>query len=519
MAQEPRPQPSRETSWVVDLSSLAATEAVAQELVGALRPGDLVTLSGDLGSGKTTLARAMIRALLDDATLEVPSPTYTLMQVYDAPGMRVVHADLYRIKHASELVELGWDEAADGALVLVEWPDRAGSALAPDRMDLALILEPEEGAEHRVLVVTGHGSFAARVQTMKAIDRILDQADWRGADRAHVTGDAGHRVYERLARGGETAIMMISPPAPDGPPIRMGKSYSTIARLAENVTAFVAMAGGLAARGFSAPAIRAADLKTGLLIIEDFGDAFIAEAGAPVPERYEEATALLAKLHGLDQPATLPVAGEADYTIQPYDLDALLIEVELLPDWYLPHIARKNISSSARATFVNLWRGLLSEIVEGERSWTLRDYHSPNLMWLPEREGTARIGLLDFQDAVIGHPAYDVVSLLQDARVTVDPRLELQLLTQYARARQAQDGGFDLSRFATAYAALGAQRATKILGIFTRLQVRDGKSQYLEHLPRVEQYLLRCLAHPDLAALKAWYEQCLPILFEPPAET
>src|SRR5690606_17669990 len=131
MAQEPRPQPSREASWVVDLSSLAATESVARELVEALRPGDLVTLSGDLGSGKTTLARAMIRALLDDATLEVPSPTYTLMQVYDAPDMRVVHADLYRIKHASELAELGWDEASDGALVLVEWPDRAGAALAP----------------------------------------------------------------------------------------------------------------------------------------------------------------------------------------------------------------------------------------------------------------------------------------------------------------------------------------------------------------------------------------------------
>jgi tRNA threonylcarbamoyl adenosine modification protein YjeE len=518
MADAPRSQPAQETSWVVDLADLAATEAVAQELATDLRAGDLVTLSGDLGSGKTTLARVLIRALLDDATLEVPSPTYTLMQVYDGPALRVVHADLYRIKHASELAELGWDEASDGALVLVEWPERAGAALAADRIDLAMILEPEEGPEHRVLVITGHGSFAARVQMMKAIDHILDQAGWRGADRTHVNGDAGHRVYERLAREGRTAIMMISPPRPDGPPVRMGKSYSAIARLAESVTPFVAMAQALAARGFSAPAILAADLKTGLLIIEDFGNAFIAEAGEPVPERYMEAVLLLARLHGLDLPETLPVEGEADYAIPPYDLDALLIEVELLPDWYLPHIVRRNISSSSRATFVNLWRGLLSEVVEGPHSWTLRDYHSPNLMWLPERDGLARVGLLDFQDAVRGHPAYDVVSLLQDARVTVDPRLELQLLSHYARARQEQDETFDLSGFATAYAALGAQRATKILGIFTRLQVRDGKSQYLEHLPRVEQYLLRCLAHPDLAALRAWYEQCLPILFEPPAE-
>jgi len=506
-----------EVTWVVDLPNLAATEAVARELAAAFRAGDLVTLSGDLGSGKTTMARALVRTLAEDAMLEVPSPTYTLMQVYDTPKFRVVHADLFRIKQASELAELGWDEAAEGALVLVEWPERAGPALSPDRIDLAMILEPEEGPEHRVLVVTGYGTCAPRVQTMKAVDRILSQSGWRGADRQYLTGDAGHRVYERLSRDGETALLMHSPPRPDGPPVRMGKPYSAIARLAEDVKPFVALAQGLAGLGFSAPAISAADLKSGLLVLEDFGETFIAVDGAPVPERYGEAVAVLARLHGFDLPETLPVNGDVQHTIPPYDLDALLIEVELLTDWYLPHIVRKNISSAARATLVSLWRNALTPVVEAPRTWTLRDYHSPNLMWLPQREGAARIGLLDFQDAVLGHPAYDVVSLLQDARVTVDDRLELQLLSLYARLRRNTDPDFDLSSFAGAYATLGAQRATKILGIFTRLQVRDNKPRYLEHLPRIEAYLKRCLAHPVLSELAGWYQQHLQMLFEEPA--
>ncbi|MFZ4532283.1 MAG: aminoglycoside phosphotransferase family protein, partial [Alsobacter sp.] len=142
-------------------------------------------------------------------------------------------------------------------------------------------------------------------------------------------------------------------------------------------------------------------------------------------------------------------------------------------------------------------------------------YHSPNLMWLPEREGLARIGLLDFQDAVLGHPAYDVVSLLQDARVDVAEDLELRLLGHYARQRRAAQPEFDMGAFARAYAVFGAQRATKILGIFARLDRRDGKPAYLRHLPRIEHYIRRDLAHPVLADLKVWYETHLPGLIAP----
>ena len=142
----------------------------------------------------------------------------------------------------------------------------------------------------------------------------------------------------------------------------------------------------------------------------------------------------------------------------------------------------------------------------------LRDFHSPNLLWLPEREGLARLGLLDFQDAVMGPAAYDLASLLHDARVDVPEMMEIALLSRYTRARLAADASFDAPAFVRIYATLCAQRASKILGIFARLDMRDGKPQYLRHIPRVWAYLQRALAHPSLAALKAWYDAHVPAL-------
>jgi aminoglycoside/choline kinase family phosphotransferase len=236
----------------------------------------------------------------------------------------------------------------------------------------------------------------------------------------------------------------------------------------------------------------------------------------PIPERYAEATRLLVKLHGTELPQVLPVAEGHDHAIPPYDLEALLIEVELLADWYVPHIIGTQLSGSARAEFVNLWTDTLNEILAGPTTWTLRDFHSPNLIWMPEREGLQRVGLIDFQDAVLGPPAYDVASLLQDARVTVPPDLELKLIGLYARERKSADPAFDVSAFARAYAIMAAQRATKILGIFARLDRRDGKPHYLKHLPRIESYLSRNLAHPALGRLKVWYETYLPRLIPLP---
>ncbi len=512
-------EPSRAlptAAWYIDLVDEAATTSLAADIASLVRPGDLVTLSGDLGAGKTSFARALIRILTHEPDLEVPSPTFTLIQVYesaatDAPRYPIVHADLFRIREASEMAELGWDEAADGALVLVEWPERAGNGLASDRLDIAFHVDVDRGPAFRTASVTGIGAFAARLAHQKAMRDILERSGHQAAERTFMLGDASTRAYERLTQpDGSTAILMIAPSRPDGPPVRFGKPYSGVAHLAENLRPYVALSAALRGAGFSAPEVLAQDAQTGFAVIEDLGSEPFVEDNAPILERYAEAVAALALLHGTVRPAAIPDGSGGTYDIPPYDVEALTIEVELLPDWYAPHVARANPASGAKSDFAEIWRGLFAAIVAAPATWTLRDYHSPNLIWLPARAGLARVGIIDFQDCVMGHPAYDVASLLQDARATMAADAELRLLGLYAKLRRGDDPAFDMADFARAYAVLGAQRATKILGIFARLDKRDGKPQYLAHLPRIQAYLKKNLAHPVLAELRRWYETHLP---------
>jgi N-acetylmuramate 1-kinase len=208
-------------------------------------------------------------------------------------------------------------------------------------------------------------------------------------------------------------------------------------------------------------------------------------------------------------PQVVPVRAGLDYRLPDYDLGAFLIEAELLLDWYLPRF-EITVAPSARAHFVTLWSEALKPALDAAPTWVLRDYHSPNLLWLEDRRGVSRIGILDFQDAVLGPAAYDVASLLQDARIEVPEALEAALFERYAAGRRAGEPDFDVVGFERLYTVLAAQRATKILGIFSRLERRDGKAHYLRHMPRVWRHLRRSLAHEALKVLFAWYRSQVP---------
>jgi N-acetylmuramate 1-kinase len=501
------------SSFSVALPDEHATARLAVDIANALEPGDLVTLSGDIGAGKTTFARALIRYLAKDPAIEVPSPTFTLMQVYELPQFPLVHADLFRLSGSAELAELGFDDLPEGAVVLVEWPDRAAGFLPADRIDVALTLAPKLKLEFRHARVTGYGKLGPRVDRMAAVRQFISQSGYSGALRAKLKGDASTRIYERLVLGDKHAILMNSPRRPDGPPVRDGKPYNAIAHLADNVMPFVAMANGLRQQGFSSPEIYHADLDQGLLILEDLGDEGIVsgEPPAPIRERYEVAIDALLMLHGKRLPDVLPVAPHVEHRIPSYDMSALLIEAELLLDWFLPRL-QAPMPDSERDSFRRLWRELLQPAIDAPATWVLRDFHSPNLLWLAGRKEIARLGLLDFQDAVMGPAAYDVASLLQDARVDIPEQLELALLGRYVRGRRQSDPEFDPASFIKIYVTLAAQRASKILGIFARLDLRDGKPQYLRHMPRVWGYLQRSLGHPALESLNAWYIAHVPAL-------
>ena len=499
------------TTFSLALPNETATAQLMADLALLIGPGDVIALSGDLGAGKTAAARAMIRYLAGDDTIEVPSPTFTLAQTYDLPPFPLVHADLYRVNDPSELEEIGLSPLPEGVVALIEWPERAPAALPADRIEIALSHRPALGSAARAAEITGYGKAAAQVARLQALRQFLTEAGYADASRHRMAGDASTRSYARLIRHDGVVILMNSPRRPDGPAIYGGKSYSAAAHLAEDVKPFVAIANGLRERGFSAPAIHHADLDAGFLITEDFGSAGVIEGDPlrPIAERYQAATDMLAALHREALPEILPLGPQLTYAIPAYDTDALLVEIGLMLDWYLPDRDAEP-TENVRAEFVAMWRDLLGKLATVAKTWVLRDYHSPNLIWLDERPDTSKVGIIDFQDTVLGAPAYDLASLLQDARIDVPEQLELALLTRYIKARRTADGSFDPAGFAELYAIMSAQRNTKLLGIFARLNRRDGKPQYLRHQPRIWTYLTRSLAHPALAGIREWYSANVP---------
>jgi N-acetylmuramate 1-kinase len=499
------------TTFSLALANETATAHLMADLALLIGPGDVITLTGDLGAGKTAAARAMIRYLAGDDTLEVPSPTFTLVQHYDLPPYPLVHADLYRIGDPAELEEIGLLPLPEATVALIEWPERAPGALPPDRIDIALSHRPALGSTARAAEITGYGKAVAQVERLKALRQFLTGAGYADAKRLRMAGDASTRSYARLVRDDGVVILMNSPRRPDGAAVYDGKSYSAAVHLAEDVKPFVAIANGLRERGFSAPAIRHADLDAGFLITEDFGSAGFIEGDPPAPiaERYQAATDMLAALHRETLPEILPLAPQITYPMPTFDTDALLVEVGLMLEWYLPDRGVEP-NNNLRAEFVMLWRDLLSRPAAAVKTWVMRDFHSPNLIWLDERPGPAKVGILDFQDAVLGPAAYDLVSLLQDARIDVPEQLELALLTRYIKARLDSDETFDPAGFAELYAVMSAQRNTRLLGTFARLNRRDGKPQYLRHQPRIWTYLTRSLAHPVLAHAREWYAANVP---------
>ena len=500
------PVASAEARFSLRLADEAATARLAEDIAAILRPGDLVALSGGLGAGKTTLARALLRALAAEPALEVPSPTFPLRIDHALPRFDVVHADLYRLTDSDELTEIGLDEALANCAVLVEWPERLPPDLTANRLDLALALE----GDGRRVEMSAAGTWPARLERTRAVRNFLERSGWSDATRQPHAGDASYRTHERILRGASTARLMNAPARAPGPAIYGGRSYDAVARRATDIRAFLAIAAALRERGVHAPEILAADIDVGLLLAEDLGaEGIVDPDGAPIMARYEAAIDLLAFMHGQSWPETVPLADGASYRLPPYDRDAMLIEISLFPDWFGGHGGEPAFPPDERAPFLAAWSKVL-ERVDGEpATWVLRDFHSPNILWQAEATGLDRIGVIDFQDALIGHPAYDVASLAQDARVPLSEAQEASLKARYMSAREAAAPGFDAAAFETAYAVMGLQRATKVLGIFTRLALAEGKPGYRRHRARLKTVIRRNLTHPVLSNLRLWYEPYL----------
>ncbi len=316
-------------------------------------------------------------------------------------------------------------------------------------------------------------------------EEFLALAGWQGATRAPLAGDASFRRYERLSLEGERAVLMDAPPP------------------AEDVRPFTSIARHLHELDYSAPRILAEDPQKGFLLLEDLGDMTYTRAQAeghdPRP-LYDRAVELLVDLHKKPRIISIPDG------VRSSDRDLLLEEAALFSDWYMPPIIGKVTVGRLRNEYLNLWRDLLGRLDDQPDTLVLRDFHADNLMWLEDRPGIEACGLLDFQDAVCGPPAYDLMSLFEDARLDLSPQLVGDGLGLYLDSFPE----LDRAEFITSYTLLAAQRHCKVIGIFTRLSVRDAKHDYLRHIPRVWRLLEKALRHPALAPLEAWLSTHLP---------
>jgi len=303
---------------------------------------------------------------------------------------------------------------------------------------------------------------------------FLASCGWEGAEILPLAGDASFRRYFRVLQGDRTAVLMDAPPPHEDP------------------RPFLAVAEWLASRGLSAPEILARDLDRGLLLLSDFGNSRLREFLDEEPTRegrlYELATDVLVHLH-----RHRPMDG-----LMPHGLEQWIEELKLFTDWYCPAVGLSVDTGAYRAA----WTEVLEPVArDGLGPVTvLRDYHAENVMLIQDREGVAHFGLLDFQDALAGHPAYDLASVLEDARRDVPPQIERAMIDRYVAATGQSE------QFERAYWALAAQRNTRILGVFTRLWKRDNKPHYTQFQPRMWGLLERNLTRPGLAPVRGWFD-------------
>ena len=498
---------------IVHSNNQEETETLARTLSLFARPGFVILLKGDLGAGKSTFARAFIKALAPHGPdFDVPSPTFTLVQSYDELRVPVAHVDLYRLGPTGDAAELGLEELVKTHLLLVEWPQNASAQLSPD----LLRLDFGGSGTTRDIDLQANGAWAKALSRNAEIEAFLSGQTIPLTSRKFFEGDASSRRYEKVQGDAGSLILMDMPRRADGPPVKNGKPYSAIAHLAEGLREVVAINDQLVEMNYGAPRILACDQAKGLALIEDLGSQVYGQMmrqGQDMTLPLQCAIDLLADMANRPWPTQVPVRGAEPYALPHYDEEAQLIEIDLLPVWFHAHVHGAAAPADLSRSFASLWQEVLPFTKAQPPVWVLRDFHSPNLMWLPQRKGLQRVGLIDTQDAVLGHPAYDLASMLQDARVDIAVELADELSARYISQRQ-KHGDFDELEFARAYAILGAQRCTKILGIFARLNARDGKPQYLKHMPRVSRYLARNLQHPALAKIKDWFETQMPSALE-----
>ena len=474
--------------------NLSDLEKLAKELVPLLNEGGVMTLNGQIGAGKTTLAKLIIQELTQTPLEDIVSPTFNLYHTYNRDNLEIAHYDFYRIESEIELLEIDLNESLTDKICIIEWADKFRDLLPKDRIEIFIKCKKNE----RVYRINPLGKFREVVSNRAKIENYLGGLDINFTELQRLPGDASKRNYYRVMSPDNTMILMDA---------TQESNIKSKTGLSNGIDDFIKIQKYLDSIDVRVPKLIVRNGIDNILLEEDLGGYSYADmlTKENYQKLYNPAIKTLIHISNINHPKNISTDSNPHY-LKEFDLDVYLNEAEIFIDYYWPFIHGKQCNADKKQEFTNVMGEVYSNLTD-DKTLMLRDFHSPNLLFLENENGFRKCAVIDFQDALFGHPLYDLVSLTNDARISIDEHQEKYLIDLYKKDFPFNNFQFDSLSFIEQYHILGVQRSIKILGIFARLAILETNQNYLVHMPRVICYIKRIMQSGSIQTLACWLNQ------------
>ena len=474
--------------------NLSDLEKLAKELVPLLNEGGVMTLNGQIGAGKTTLAKLIIQELTQTPLEDIVSPTFNLYHTYNRDNLEIAHYDFYRIESEIELLEIDLNESLTDKICIIEWADKFRDLLPKDRIEIFIKCKKNE----RVYRINPLGKFREVVSNRAKIENYLGGLDINFTELRRLPGDASKRNYYRVMSPDNTMILMDA---------TQESNIKSKTGLSNGIDDFIKIQKYLDSIDVRVPKLIVRNRIDNILLEEDLGEYSYADmlTKENYQKLYNPAIKTLIHISNINHPKNISTDSNPHY-LKEFDLDIYLNEAEIFIDYYWPFIHGKQCNADKKQEFTNVMGEVYSNLTD-DKTLMLRDFHSPNLLFLENEDGFRKCAVIDFQDALFGHPLYDLVSLTNDARISIDEHQEKYLIDLYKKDFPFNNFQFDSLSFIEQYHILGVQRSIKILGIFARLAILETNQNYLVHMPRVICYIKRIMQSGSIQTLACWLNQ------------
>lgn len=471
--------------------TLSDLQQFVKELSVMLKPGDVIALNGQIGSGKTTFAKLLINSLTETPLDEISSPTFNLYQTYESGALEIAHYDFYRIESEIELSEIDLSDSFENKICIIEWADKYSKILPEDRIEILIECQDVD----RIYKVKPLGKCREILDNLNKIKNFLNDLDINFTRLEKLPGDASKRKYFRVTGLKDNMILMDATQEND---------TRSKTGLSQGIDDFIIIGEYLDSINVRVPKLIARNKTDALLLEEDLGERCYLTAvnRESYKKLYKPAIETLIHISNIKHPKNISINANAHY-MRDFDLDIYLNEAEIFIDYYWPFVNGKICSEDQKQEFIHIMKKAYSDLTN-DKTLMLRDFHSPNLLFLENEKGYKKCAIIDFQDALLGHPLYDLVSLTNDARLTINEDHEKYLIELYKADFRFNDYQFDKLSFMEQYHILGVQRSIKILGIFARLAILENNHTYLSHMPRIINYIKRIMYSSNLKELTNW---------------